>query len=39
VAFTVDLRFYAMNPKEASEATAGHPRMTIVVASIGASFR
>jgi hypothetical protein len=39
LAFSLDLRFYAMNPLDASEATAGHPRMTLMVATAGVSFR
>jgi hypothetical protein len=39
VAFSLDLRFYAMNPKIPSEKTTGHPRLTLVVASVGVSFR
>jgi hypothetical protein len=39
LAFAVDLRFYAMNPTEASATAAGHPRMTLVVVSAGVSLR
>jgi hypothetical protein len=39
MAFALDLRFYAMNPLEPSEATAGHPRLTFAVFSAGVSFR
>jgi hypothetical protein len=39
VAVTFDLRFYAINPQEATAAAAGHPRLTQVVLSAGVSFR
>jgi hypothetical protein len=39
VAFAVDVRFYAMNPKDPSATTAGHPRMTLAVLSAGLAFR
>lgn len=39
LAFTLDLRFYSMTPKAASAQAFGHPRLTVVVASAGVSFR
>lgn len=39
VAFSVDLRFYAINSQEPSEAATGHPRMTFASASVGISVR
>jgi hypothetical protein len=39
VAFTVDLRFYAISPLEPANAEPGSPRMTLMVLSIGASFK
>lgn len=39
LAFSVDLRFYAIAPKPASEKGAGHPRLTQMIASAGISFR
>jgi hypothetical protein len=39
VAFTIDGRFYAMNPVEATELTAGHARLTLFVLSVGVSFK
>lgn len=39
VAFTVDGRFYAMNPVEPSDLTAGHARLTVFVLSVGVSFK
>ena len=39
IAFTFDLRFYAMSPVEESLKTPPTPRMTIVVLNIGVSFR
>lgn len=39
VAFSVDGRFYAMNPVEATERTAGHARITLFVLSVGVSFK
>ena len=39
LAFSVDLRFYAIAPTEASEKGGGHPRLTQMVASAGISFR
>jgi hypothetical protein len=39
LAFSLDLRFYAMNSTLPSEATAGHPRMTLAVVTAGVSVR
>jgi len=39
VAFTIDGRFYAMNPVEATELTAGHARLTLFVLSVGVAFK
>lgn len=39
LAFSVDLRFYAMSPLEETETEPGSPRMTVMVLSIGASFK
>jgi hypothetical protein len=39
VAFSVDFRFYALNPVEPSTQGAGHPRMTFGVGSVGISLR
>ncbi len=39
LAFTFDLRFYAMSPVSETAETPPTPRMTILVLSIGASFR
>jgi hypothetical protein len=39
LAFSLDLRFYAMAAKTASANTAGHPNMTLVVAAVGVSLR
>ena len=38
LAFSLDLRFYALAPLEQTETEPGSPRMTVVVFSIGASF-
>ena len=39
VAFSFDLRIYAMNPVEQDELNGGHPRVTIVSMNIGVSFQ
>lgn len=39
VAFSLDLRFYAINSKEPSEVAVGHPRMTFAAAAVGISVR
>ena len=39
LAFSLDLRFYAMSPLAATETEPGSPRMTVMVLSIGASFK
>lgn len=39
VAFSADLRFYAVNPQEATAARPGYPRMTLIVMSGGIAFR
>jgi hypothetical protein len=39
LAFSLDLRFYAMNPLEPGESTAGHSRMTLAAVTAGVSFR
>ena len=39
LAFSLDFRFYALTPLEQTETEPGSPRMTVVVFSIGASFR
>ncbi len=39
LAFSVDLRFYAMNPVEPSATAIGHARMTFAVGAVGVSFR
>jgi len=39
LAFTVDLRFYAINPLEPTTDEPGSPRMTLMVLSVGASFK
>ena len=39
LAFSVDLRFYAMSPLEETETEPGSPRLTVMVLSIGASFK
>lgn len=39
LAFSLDLRFYALTPLEQTETEPGSPRMTVMVFSIGASFR
>jgi len=39
LAFSLDLRFYALGPLEQTESEPGSPRMTLMVLSIGASFR
>ena len=39
VAFSLDLRFYAISPLEEMDDEPGSPRMTIMALSIGASFK
>ena len=39
LAFSVDLRFYAISPLPQMDENLGSPRMTIMVLSIGASFK
>lgn len=39
VAFSLDLRLYALTPRRQTDTEPGSPRMTIMVLSIGASFR
>ena len=39
VAFSLDLRFYALTPLKQTGTEPGSPRMTVMVFSIGASFR
>lgn len=39
LAFSIDLRFYAKSPLEETETDPASPRMTVMVLSIGASFR
>jgi hypothetical protein len=39
VAFSLDLRFYALNSKAPSSAATGHPRMTFAAATVGLSVR
>jgi hypothetical protein len=39
LALSVDLRFYAVNPQEASSTRPGFPRMTLMAFSVGASVR
>jgi hypothetical protein len=39
LAFSVDLRFYAVNPAEAAGGRPARPRMTLMVFSAGASFK
>ena len=39
LAFSLDLRFYALTPLEQTATDPGSPRMTLMVFSIGASFR
>lgn len=39
LAFSFDLRFYAISPQEQREDFVGLPRMTLFVFSLGASFR
>lgn len=39
IAFTFDLRFYAMSPVKGNLKTPPTPRMTVVVLNIGVSFR
>lgn len=39
VAFTVDLRFYAISPLEPANEEPGSLRMTLMVLSVGASFK
>ena len=39
LAFTVDVRFYAISPLSASATAPARPRMTLVVLNVGASFK
>ena len=39
LAFSWDLRIYAMNPQEAGDYGAGHPRVNLVIMNIGVSFQ
>lgn len=39
VAFSFDLRIYAMNPVEQDELNGGHPRVNIVSMNVGVSFQ
>ena len=39
LAFSLDLRFYSLSPLEQTETKPGSPRMTLMVLSIGASFK
>ena len=39
LAFSIDLRFYAISPLPQMDENPGSPRMTIMVLSIGASFK
>ena len=39
LAFSIDLRFYAVSPLEETATEPGSPRMTVMVLSIGASFK
>ncbi len=39
LAFALDLRFYTMRPLDSTETEAASPRMTVMVLSVGASFR
>ncbi len=39
LAFSIDLRFYAISPLQQMDDDPGSPRMTIMVLSIGASFK
>lgn len=39
IAFTVDVRFYAISPLLATETEPPTPRMTLMVISVGASFK
>jgi hypothetical protein len=39
LALTVDLRFYAVNPQEATSTRPGFPRMTLMAFSVGAAVR
>jgi len=39
IAFSLDLRFYALTPLEQTDTEPGSPRMTVMVLNIGASFR
>lgn len=39
LAFSLDLRFYAIRPLEQTDTEPGSPRMTVMVLSIGASFK
>ena len=39
VAFSLDLRFHAVSPREPTPSGPGAPRLTLMVLSVGASFR
>ena len=39
LAFSLDLRFYSVSPFEPTDTEPGSPRMTVMVFSIGASFK
>ena len=39
VALSVDMRFYAINPQDATTARPGFPRMTLLMFSVGAGFK
>ena len=39
LAFSLDLRFYALNPVEAQAGAYGHPRKTMLIFSAGLSFQ
>lgn len=39
LALSVDLRFYAVNPQEATAARPGLPRMTLLAFNVGAAFK
>ena len=39
VAFSLDLRLHTVSPRESTETEPGSPRMTLMVLSVGASFK
>jgi len=39
LALSLDLRFYAVNPQEATSVRPGFPRMTLMAFNVGAAFR